>query len=53
MGQGRQNVKKFLEENADIYDTVYIKAREALGFSVKKEKEKDVVKDAKDKNDKK
>ena len=41
MGQGRQNVMKFLKENSDIYDAVYKKAREALGFSVNKEKEKE------------
>ncbi|MCP4370106.1 MAG: DNA recombination/repair protein RecA, partial [Deltaproteobacteria bacterium] len=49
MGQGRQNVKKFLDENADICDAIYIKAREALGFSVKEKKEKDDEKAAKDK----
>jgi recombination protein RecA len=38
IGQGRENVKKFLAENKDIYDDIYQKAREALGF-VKKDTE--------------
>jgi recombination protein RecA len=38
IGQGRENVKRFLSENRDIYDSIYQKAREALGF-VKKEPE--------------
>jgi recombination protein RecA len=38
IGQGRENVKRFLSENKDIYDSIYQKAREALGF-VKKEPE--------------
>jgi len=38
IGQGRENVKRFLRENQDIYDSIYQKAREALGF-VKKEPE--------------
>jgi recombination protein RecA len=38
IGQGRENVKRFLQENKDIYDSLYQKAREALGF-VKKEPE--------------
>ena len=38
IGQGRENVKRFLLENKDIYDNIYQKAREALGF-VKKEPE--------------
>jgi len=49
MGQGRQNVMKFLKENTDIYDEVYTKAREALGFSVKKENKEDTKEDTKDK----
>ncbi|NNL75330.1 MAG: recombinase RecA, partial [Desulfobacterales bacterium] len=36
IGQGRENVKKFLTENKDIYDNIYQKAREALGFVKKK-----------------
>jgi len=33
IGQGRQNVKQFLEDNADIYESVYQKVRVALGLS--------------------
>ncbi len=47
IGQGRENVKRFLKENQDIYDSLYQKAREALGF-VKKEPEA-VVEEAKSK----
>jgi recombination protein RecA len=32
IGQGRENVKKFLKDNPDLYDSVYLKAREALGL---------------------
>ena len=32
IGQGRENVKRFLKENQDIYDIIYQKSREALGF---------------------
>jgi len=39
IGQGRENVKRFLKDNQDIYDSVYQKTREALGL-VKKEAEK-------------
>ncbi len=39
IGQGRENVKRFLGENKDICDDIYQKAREALGFVKKKEKE--------------
>ena len=39
IGQGRENVKKFLAENTDIYDDIYQKAREALGFVKKETKE--------------
>ena len=38
IGQGRENVKRFLGDNRDIYDDIYQKSREALGF-VKKEEE--------------
>jgi recombination protein RecA len=38
IGQGRENVKRFLKDNPDIYSSIYQKAREALGF-VKKEPE--------------
>jgi recombination protein RecA len=33
IGQGRENVKKFLKDNPDLYESMYIKAREALGLS--------------------
>jgi recombination protein RecA len=39
IGQGRENVKRFLDDNQDIYDDMYQKAREALGFVKKKEEE--------------
>jgi len=32
IGQGRENVKRFLKENQDIYDNIYQKSREALGL---------------------
>ncbi len=38
IGQGRENVKKFLMENPVVFESMYQKARSALGF-VKKEKE--------------
>ncbi|MEJ2282937.1 MAG: recombinase RecA [Desulfobacterales bacterium] len=36
IGQGRENVKRFLSENRDIYDDIYQKCREALGFVKRK-----------------
>ena len=45
IGQGRENVKRFLAENQDIYDSIYQKAREALGF-LKKEKKEEAAIDA-------
>ena len=39
IGQGRENVKRFLEDNQDIFDDIYQKAREALGFVKKDEGE--------------
>ena len=39
IGQGRQNVKKFLENNPDIYNSALIKVKEALGLSKKKQEE--------------
>jgi recombination protein RecA len=36
IGQGRENVKRFLSENLDIYTNIYQKAREVLGFVKKK-----------------
>ena len=42
IGQGRENVKKFLNENPDIYNSALIKVKEALGLSTKIEsKERD------------
>jgi len=38
IGQGRENVKRFLAENNDMYEDIYLKVRQALGF-VKKEGE--------------
>jgi recombination protein RecA len=35
IGQGRENVKRFLAEHPDIYDTIYGKTREALGLAGK------------------
>ena len=32
IGQGRENVKKFLAENPDIYDSIYHKIRQGLGL---------------------
>jgi len=37
IGQGRQNVVRFLKENVDIHDAVLTKTREALGLSKSKE----------------
>ncbi len=39
IGQGRQNVKSFLENNPDIYNSALIKVKESLGFSKKKQEE--------------
>jgi recombination protein RecA len=39
IGQGRQNVKNFLENNPDIYNSALIKLKEALGFSKNKHQE--------------
>ncbi len=37
IGQGRENVKKFLNENPDIYDSIYAKLKDTLGLSKAKE----------------
>jgi recombination protein RecA len=43
IGQGRENVKKFLKDNPDLYESMYLKAREALGLlDQAKEEAKDV-----------
>ena len=33
IGQGRENVKKFLKDNPDLYESIYLKARTSLGLS--------------------
>jgi len=40
IGQGRENVKKFLKENPDIYNSALKKVREKLGLTQKEESEK-------------
>jgi len=45
IGQGRENVKRFLAENQDMYDDIYQKCREALGFA-DKEVDKEAGKEA-------
>jgi recombination protein RecA len=35
IGQGRENVKRFLTDHPDVSDVIYAKAREALGLTVK------------------
>ncbi len=37
IGQGRENVKKFLKENPDIFNSLYPKVREAMGLIPEKE----------------
>jgi len=37
IGQGRENVKKFLKENTDIFNSLYAKVRETIGLSPVKE----------------
>ncbi len=37
IGQGRENVKKFMAENPDIGNSIFTKTREALGLSKKEE----------------
>jgi recombination protein RecA len=36
VGQGRQNVKQFFKDNPDIFNSVLIKVKEALGLSQKR-----------------
>ncbi len=38
IGQGRENVKKFLKDNKDVYDSILRKVREAMGL-IKPEEE--------------
>ena len=44
IGQGRENVKKFLKENPDLYESMYLKAREALGLLGEAKEETENVK---------
>jgi recombination protein RecA len=44
IGQGRENVKKFLKDNPDLYESMYLKAREALGLLGEAKDEADNVK---------
>ena len=37
IGQGRENVKSFLKENQDIFDSISVKVREKMGLSGKEE----------------
>ena len=37
IGQGRENVKKFLKDNPDLYDDLLLKLKETVGLSEKKE----------------
>jgi recombination protein RecA len=46
IGQGRENVKRFLAENQDMYADIYQKCREALGFAEKETEEADAVPEA-------
>ena len=39
IGQGRENVKRFLAENQDMCDEIYLKCRAALGFDKKETEE--------------
>ncbi|MDL2285807.1 recombinase RecA [Desulfococcaceae bacterium OttesenSCG-928-F15] len=40
IGQGRENVKKYLKENEAIYQAIYAKVRESLGLAVEASEEK-------------
>jgi len=35
IGQGRENVKRFLTDHPDVFNAIYAKAREALGLAAK------------------
>ena len=37
IGQGRENVKKFMDENPDVYASIYDEIREKLGLTKKKD----------------
>ncbi len=49
IGQGRQNVKKFLQENPDIYDNALAKVRDALGIDSDDTAENDQVENKEEK----
>lgn len=42
IGQGRENVKRFMMDNSDIFGDLYQKVREAIGLSEKEVSEKEV-----------
>jgi recombination protein RecA len=48
IGQGRENVKKFLKDNPDLYESIYLKSRESLGLSGPAKTEPDKEQDKKD-----
>jgi recombination protein RecA len=48
IGQGRENVKKFLKDNPDLYESIYLKSRESLGLSGPAKAEPDKEQDKKD-----
>ncbi len=50
MGQGRENAKKFLEENQDINNAILLKVKESLGLNKKTEENQGKETTAKDKN---
>jgi recombination protein RecA len=41
IGQGRENVKKFLKDNPDLYEDLLVKVRETMGSSEKPENDPD------------
>jgi recombination protein RecA len=52
IGQGRENVKRFLKENPDLFESMYVRVRETLGLSAaeatdSKEDEKETAPKAK------
>jgi len=48
IGQGRENVKKFLKDNSDLYESIYLKAREAMGLLGEAKEEAEKLKAEKD-----
>ena len=47
IGQGRENVKRFLKDNPDLYDSMYLKARESLGLLGAAKEQAEQAEDAK------